>query len=222
MAAGSTGASAGDRPGRLLQYKKDLDVALSDVNGDGHEDILLSYLRDSAVVRAFDGAALKQYTPLAQIGEYKPMWDTYGGGLYIATHDLNGDGKRDLLFKQQPDAAELLEHLVRVRQVRADVHTDAVLVRGTGAPQAEWSDRLTAHVCIPRVVSARDAHGITPTHWHSLLAFCECPRAPVDAAELIYGTHSNQGHHTHADIRIAGRPLVARTHHPGARRARRL
>jgi len=82
------------------EYKKDLDVALSDVNGDGHEDILLSYLRDSAVVRAFDGAQLKLYTPLTMLKEIKPMWDTYGGGIHIATHDLNGDGKKDLLFKQ--------------------------------------------------------------------------------------------------------------------------
>ena len=34
------------------EYKKDLDVAMADVNGDGHDDILLSFLRASAVVRA--------------------------------------------------------------------------------------------------------------------------------------------------------------------------
>ena len=82
------------------EYTKDIDVAMADVNGDGHDDILLSFLRDSAVVRAFDGAQVKLYTPLTLLKEVKPMWDTYGGGLHIATHDLNGDGKKDLLFKQ--------------------------------------------------------------------------------------------------------------------------
>jgi FG-GAP-like repeat len=82
------------------EYSKDIDVAMADVNGDGHDDILLSFLRDSAVVRAFDGAQVKLYTPLTMLKELKPMWDTYGGGLHIATHDLDGDGKKDLLYKQ--------------------------------------------------------------------------------------------------------------------------
>jgi len=81
-------------------YSVQADVAVADVNGDKHDDILLSFLRDSAVVRVFDGSKVKPNTPLTQLSEVKPMWDTSGGGIDIATHDLNGDGKLDLLYKQ--------------------------------------------------------------------------------------------------------------------------
>ena len=46
------------------QYAGQAAVAAADVNGDKVADVIMSFLQDSAVVRVFDGAQMKQNTPL--------------------------------------------------------------------------------------------------------------------------------------------------------------
>jgi hypothetical protein len=83
----------------LGSYDKEADVAVGDVNGDKIADVMLSLRQDSAIVRVFDGSKVKSNVPLTLLKEIKPVYYWQSTGLDIATHDLNGDGVVDLLFK---------------------------------------------------------------------------------------------------------------------------
>ena len=83
----------------LGTYNHEADVALGDVNGDKIADVMLSFRQDSAVVRVFDGAKVKENAPLVLLKELKPIYYWQYTGVDIAARDLNGDGVVDLLFK---------------------------------------------------------------------------------------------------------------------------
>ena len=69
------------------------------MNGDKIADLMLSFRQDSAVVRVFDGAKVKENAPLVLLKELKPIYYWQYTGVDIAARDLNGDGVVDLLFK---------------------------------------------------------------------------------------------------------------------------
>ncbi|HEV8306372.1 MAG TPA: ELWxxDGT repeat protein [Methylomirabilota bacterium] len=66
-------------------------VAAGDVNGDGVADIVTGAATGSPQVRVFDGVS---GTSLRSFFAYDPR---FNGGVFVATGDVNGDGKADII-----------------------------------------------------------------------------------------------------------------------------
>ena len=67
-------------------------VAAGDVNGDGHADIIVGAGPGAKPeVRIFDGVTL------AMIDDFSAFSDSFLGGVYVASADLNGDGVADII-----------------------------------------------------------------------------------------------------------------------------
>jgi hypothetical protein len=67
-----------------------VEVATGDVNGDDVLDIIAAQI---GVVRVFDGATGKQFTPA--IGQFRPFGKKYKGPVFVASGDLNNAGVSD-------------------------------------------------------------------------------------------------------------------------------
>jgi hypothetical protein len=74
-------------------------VATGDVNGDGFDDIIVGAGPDApgGHVKVFDGASG---------GEIRSFlaFDGFTGGVYVATGDVNGDGRDDIIISAGPGA----------------------------------------------------------------------------------------------------------------------
>ncbi len=86
---------------RVFDGKYGVRVAAADLNGDGFAEVIGT--QDEAggrtTVRIYDGQALSQGT-VTKIADYRPFGDTYRGGAYVATGDVNADGTPDVVLGQ--------------------------------------------------------------------------------------------------------------------------
>jgi hypothetical protein len=74
-------------------YQQGVRVAVGDVNGDGHAEIVTAPGRDAwTELKVFDGRSFRQLTTVL------PFKDaTWWAGAYVATGDTNGDGRDDIV-----------------------------------------------------------------------------------------------------------------------------
>ena len=84
---------------RLLPYqagfKGGVRVAVADVNGDDTPDIVTAPGRGTPLVRVFDG---KTGSPLSgAVGSFLAYDPSFGGGVFVAAGDVNGDGPADVV-----------------------------------------------------------------------------------------------------------------------------
>jgi hypothetical protein len=77
-------------------YTKLLSVGLGDVNGDGVPDIIVATRgQANGRIKVYDGAAALNGTPKV-ISRFR-AFSNYAGGLTVASADVNGDGKADII-----------------------------------------------------------------------------------------------------------------------------
>jgi hypothetical protein len=80
-----------------------LTVAAADVNGDGHPDLIVGAASGgSGDVKVIDGTKLGQVGADMVIADsallyHFPAFDNYTGGLRVASGDVDGDGKADVV-----------------------------------------------------------------------------------------------------------------------------
>jgi hypothetical protein len=89
------GRDRGNRLGHFLAFEPSFrggaTVAAGDVDGDAHNDIVVGAGKGRvAEVRAFDAAG-------KQLFGFIPFGDGYAGGVTVATGDLNGDGRSEIV-----------------------------------------------------------------------------------------------------------------------------
>ena len=68
-----------------------VNVGAGDVNGDGRDDIVVGAAGGAAHVKVFDGATLNE------LSSFFPFPSPFVGGVNVATGDVNGDGRADLI-----------------------------------------------------------------------------------------------------------------------------
>ncbi len=74
------------------RYAGGVTVATGDVTGDGIEDILVGAGKGlTPMVKVFDGASLRE------LGAFNAYSVTFKGGVSVATGDVNGDGRTDIV-----------------------------------------------------------------------------------------------------------------------------
>ncbi len=67
-------------------------VAAGDVNGDGLADLIVGSGPGAGLVRVFDGR------DLTLLMSFAPFGGSFGGGVYVASGDLDGDGRADIII----------------------------------------------------------------------------------------------------------------------------
>jgi FG-GAP repeat len=73
-------------------------IAAGDINGDGHPDIITAPgIWSGPDVRIFDGQAITANNPPHMIGEFLAYAAGYFGGVFVASGDVNGDGRADVI-----------------------------------------------------------------------------------------------------------------------------
>jgi hypothetical protein len=74
-------------------YQQGIRVAVGDVNGDGHQEIITAPGRNAFTeLRVFDGRTFDQ------VGSLLPFKDgAWWAGAYVATGDTNGDGRAEIV-----------------------------------------------------------------------------------------------------------------------------
>src|SRR5262249_29990841 len=78
-------------------FKGGVRVAAADVNGDGKADIIVAAGKGGGPqVQVYDGATL------ALIRNFFAFAPTFGGGVFVAARDFNGDGLADIICGAGP------------------------------------------------------------------------------------------------------------------------
>jgi hypothetical protein len=73
-------------------------IAAGDINGDGTPDIITAPgIWSGPDIRVFNGKDLAVGTPPGMIGEILAYDFRYFGGVFVATGDVNGDGRTDII-----------------------------------------------------------------------------------------------------------------------------
>jgi hypothetical protein len=73
-------------------------LAVGDINGDGFNDIITAPgIWSGPDVRIFDGQAIASGNPPGHIGEFLAYAAGYFGGVFVASGDVNGDGRADVI-----------------------------------------------------------------------------------------------------------------------------
>lgn len=128
-------------------YTGRTEVSLGDVTGDGHADLVLTAgFGNVTKVLGFSGATVAAgTTPSAAFTPFTLAGD-YGGGVYLSTGDLNGDGYADLAFGTSAGSA------------RAKVYSGKEVVSGTLATLASFTPAGASTTDGVRV-AVRDVNG---------------------------------------------------------------
>ena len=84
-------------------YTGPISVAVGDVNGDGHPDVVTANLSGAPLVRVFDGNAIATgaFDPANPTASLLAQWNPYGTqfdiGAYVAVGDISGNGFADIV-----------------------------------------------------------------------------------------------------------------------------
>ncbi len=76
-------------------YRKSIRVATGDINGDGYDDIITSTITGNGRVRVFDGRTGAPMT--GAFAELAAFPEAGARGAYVASGDVNGDGRDDIV-----------------------------------------------------------------------------------------------------------------------------
>lgn len=77
-------------------YKQSIRIAVGDINGDGYDDIITSTITGNGQVRVFDGQTLQRMGGV--FAEDIAAFPEKGArGAYVASGDVNGDGRDDII-----------------------------------------------------------------------------------------------------------------------------
>ncbi len=76
-------------------YKKSIRVATGDINGDGFDDIITSTITGNGRVRVFDGRTGDQFG--GAFAELAVFPEAGARGAYVASGDVNDDGRDDII-----------------------------------------------------------------------------------------------------------------------------
>jgi uncharacterized repeat protein (TIGR01451 family) len=77
-----------------------VSVAIGDMNGDGYDDIVTSYSRDTGRIRIFDGLTGGPLT-LGGLTELNPFNAAADNGALVAVGDVTGDGRNDIVVSSE-------------------------------------------------------------------------------------------------------------------------
>jgi CubicO group peptidase (beta-lactamase class C family) len=106
---GATGVVLADFYAFAPTFTGGIFVALGDVNGDGHLDIIVGAgAGGGPEVKVIDGTKLTQLQANGEIGNSALLADfyafapTFGGGVSVAAGDVNGDGQADVIAGAGP------------------------------------------------------------------------------------------------------------------------
>ena len=96
---GSTGEVIADLMVYEDTFRGGVDVAVGDVNGDGYEDVLTGTGDGGGPrVRVLDGKSITNGDdPPAVLYDFFPYENTFRGGVFVGTGDVNGDGFADVI-----------------------------------------------------------------------------------------------------------------------------
>ena len=76
-------------------YRNSIRVATGDINGDGYDDIITSTITGNGRIRVFDGKTGARFT--GAFSELAAFTERGARGAYVASGDVNGDGRDDII-----------------------------------------------------------------------------------------------------------------------------
>jgi hypothetical protein len=140
-------------------YRGGISVSVADMNGDGKGDIVVSQGPGAGGVKVFDGKTN------ATMMDLKPFGATFDLGVSVATGDVNGDGKADLVvgaMRGSPmvkvissTGAELASYKafdgntgtrVAVQDINGDGKAEVIVSVGSGKPQVRVLNGISGMV----------------------------------------------------------------------------
>jgi len=156
-------------------------IATGDINGDSHPDIITAPgIWSGPDVRIFDGKALAAGAAPGLIGELLAYDPNYFGGVFVASGDVNGDG-------------------------RADVVTGT---SGNGGPEVKGFDGLTIGVGTPPPRVLDDLFAYSPLfNGGSAVAVVDANGDGI--ADIVTGAGAGGGPHVRVFNGLTGQQLTS-------------